>query len=360
MRVARRGGQGACMVPTPTTPSPSVPPLLGQEGNVSFSLSCALFARAFFTLLFLAACAQTLAQGYPAGPVRVIVPFPPGGGVDGAGRLISQKLTEALGRQFVVDNRPGANGMIGSELAARSPKDGYTLMVNGANFVTTPSLYAKATYDPVKDFTPVSLVALAPNVLVVHPSLPAKSVKELIALARARPGQVNFAGSGSGSTPHLAAELFNTLANVKMVHVPYRGTGPAIVGLMSGEASVMFMPTTNAVPMVKAGRLRALAVTTQNRVAAMPGLPTVTESGLKDYESSQWYGVLAPAGTPDDVINLLNGQIVKIMHGADMKQRLNEEGVLAVGSTRAEFASHIKVEIAKWAKVIKQSGARID
>ena len=326
------------MVPTPTTPSPSVPPLLGQEGNVSFSLSCALFARAFFTLLFLAACAQTLAQGYPAGPVRVIVPFPPGGGVDGAGRLISQKLTEALGRQFVVDNRPGANGMIGSELAARSPKDGYTLMVNGANFVTTPSLYAKATYDPVKDFTPVSLVALA----------------------RARPGHVNFAGSGSGSTPHLAAELFNTLANVKMVHVPYRGTGPAIVGLMSGEASVMFMPTTNAVPMVKAGRLRALAVTTQNRVAAMPGLPTVTESGLKDYESSQWYGVLAPAGTPDDVINLLNGQIVKIMHGADMKQRLNEEGVLAVGSTRAEFASHIKVEIAKWAKVIKQSGARID
>ena len=303
---------------------------------------------------------QRCAQGYPSGPVRVIVPFPPGGGVDGAGRLISQKLTEALGRQFVVDNRPGANGMIGSELAARAPKDGYTLMVNGANFVTTPSLYAKVTYDPVKDFAPVSLIALAPNVLVVHPSLPAKSVKELIALARARPGQVNFAGSGSGSTPHLAAELFNTLANVKMVHVPYRGTGPAIVGLMSGEASVMFMPTTNAVPLVKAGRLRALAVTTQNRVPALPELPTVAESGLKGYESSQWYGVLAPAGTPEDIVNLLNGQIVKIMHGADMKQRLGEEGVLAVGSTRAEFAAHIKVEIAKWAKVIKQSGARID
>jgi len=304
--------------------------------------------------------AQAIAQNYPIGPVRVIVPFPPGGGVDGAGRLISQKLAEALGRQFVVDNRPGANGMIGSELAARSPRDGYTLMVNGANFVTTPSLYAKVTYDPVKDFTPVGLLALAPNVLVVHPSLPAKSVKELTALARARPGHVNFAGSGSGSTPHLAAELFNTLANVKMVHVPYRGTGPAIVGLMSGEVSVMFMPTTNAVPLVKAGRLRALAVTTQKRVPVMPDLPTVAESGLEGYESSQWYGVLAPGGTPEDVINLLNAHIVKIMHGADMKQRLNEEGVLAVGSTRAEFAAHIKAETAKWAKVIKQSGARID
>jgi tripartite-type tricarboxylate transporter receptor subunit TctC len=290
----------------------------------------------------------------------VIVPFPPGGRVDGAGRLISQKLTEAFGRPFVVENRAGANGMIGSELAAKSPKDGYTLMVNGANFVTTPSLYARATYDPVKDFAPVSLIALAPNVLVVHPSLPARSVKELIALARARPGQVNFAGSGSGSTPHLAAELFNTLASVKMVHVPYRGTGPAIVGLMSGEASVMFMPTTNAVAMVKAGRLRALAVTTERRIPALPDLPTVAESGLKGYESSQWYGVLAPAGTPEDITQLLNGQIVKIMHGADMKQRLSAEGVLAVGSTRAEFAAHIKSEIAKWAQVIKQSGARID
>src|SRR5262245_24412552 len=250
--------------------------------------------------------------------------------------------------------------MIGSEIAAKSPRDGYTLMVNGANFVTTPSLYAKVTYDAVKDFAPISLIALAPNVLVVHPSLPVKSVKELIAIARVRPGQVNFAGSGSGSTPHLAAELFNTLAGVKMIHVPYRGTGPAIVGLMSGEASVMFMPTTNAVPLVKANRLRGLAVTTRNRIAAMPDLPTVAESGLKGYESSQWYGVLAPAGTPEEILNLLNAQIVKIMHGADMKQRLADEGVLAVGSTRVEFAAHITAEIAKWAGVIAPCGARID
>ena len=306
------------------------------------------------------AMGQVLAQSYPAGPVRVIVPFPPGGGVDGAGRLISQKLSEALGKQFVVDNRPGANGMIGSELAARSAKDGYTLMVNGANFVTTPSLYSKVTYDPVRDFEPVSLVALAPNVLVVHPSLPVKSVKALVALAKARPGQVNFAGSGSGSTPHLAAELFNTLANVRMIHVPYRGTGPAIVGLMSGEASVMFMPTTNAVPLVKAGRLRALAVTSRERMPAMPELPTVSESGLPSYESSQWYGMLAPAGTPADVLGLLNSHVMKIMQAPDMKQRLTGEGLVAVGSTREQFAAHIKAEITKWAKVIKASGAKVD
>jgi tripartite-type tricarboxylate transporter receptor subunit TctC len=303
---------------------------------------------------------QVLAQSYPTGPVRIIVPFPAGGGVDATGRLVGQKLTEALGKQFVIDNRPGANGMIGSEIAAKSPKDGYTLMVNGANFVTTPSLYKKVTYDPLREFDPVSLVALAPNVLVVHPSLPVKSVKELVALAKSRPGQVNFAGSGSGSTPHLAAELFNTLANVNMVHVPYRGTGPAIVGLMSGEASVMFMPTTNAVQLVKTGRLRALAVTSTQRIAALPGLATVAESGLKGYESSQWYGVLAPAGTPADILNTLNAHIAKAMQSPEMKQRMSDGGSLAVGSTREAFAAHLRTEFAKWAKVIKRSGAQVD
>lgn len=310
--------------------------------------------------LLAVASASASAQSYPTGPVRVIVPFPAGGGVDTTGRLIGQKLTEALGKQFVVDNRPGANGMIGSELAAKAPRDGYTLMVNGANFVTTPSLYKKVTYDPIREFDPVSLVALAPNVLVVHPSLPVKSVKELAALARARPGQVNFAGSGSGSTPHLAAELFNTLANVKMVHVPYRGTGPAIAGLMSGEASVMFMPTTNAVPLVKSGRLRALAVTSAKRLTALPELATVAESGLKGYESSQWYGVLAPAGTPADILNTLNTHIAKIMQTPEMRQRMTDSGSVAVGSTREAFAAHLREEFAKWARVIKQSGAQVD
>jgi tripartite-type tricarboxylate transporter receptor subunit TctC len=317
-------------------------------------------AAAIVTTLCVASVERTSAQSYPTGPVRIVVPFPAGGGVDTTGRLIGQRLAEALGRPFVIDNRPGANGMIGSEIVAKAPKDGYTLMVNGANFVTTPSLYSKVTYDPIKDYEPISLLSLAPNVLVVHPSLPAKSVKELVALAKARPGQVNFAGSGSGSTPHLAAELFNTLANVKMVHVPYRGTGPAIVGLMSGEASVMFMPTTNAVELVKSGKLRALAVTSRSRLSALPGLPTVAESGLKDYESSQWYGLLAPAGTPVEVLNVLNSHVVKIMQGADMKQRMTDSGNVAVGSTREAFATHLKSEFDKWAKVIKQSGARVD
>jgi tripartite-type tricarboxylate transporter receptor subunit TctC len=317
-------------------------------------------AVAIVTMLCAMSVRPTSAQSYPAGPVRIVVPFPAGGGVDTTGRLIGQRLADALGRPFVIDNRPGANGMIGSEIVAKAPKDGYTLMVNGANFVTTPSLYNKVTYDPIKDYEPISLLSVAPNVLVVHPSLPAKSVKELVALAKARPGQVNFAGSGSGSTPHLAAELFNTLANVKMVHVPYRGTGPAIVGLMSGEASVMFMPTTNAVELVKSGRLRALAVTSRSRLSALPGLPTVAESGLKDYESSQWYGVLAPAGTPAEVLNVLNAHVVKIMEGADMKQRMTDSGNVAVGSTREAFAAHLKRELDKWAKVIKQSGARVD
>lgn len=310
--------------------------------------------------LLAAACGQTLAQGYPTGPVRMIVPFPAGGGVDNMGRIVGQKLTEVLGKPIVIENRGGANGMIGSEIVAKSPKDGYTLLFNGANFVTTPSLFSKATYDPIRDFEPISLVSLAPNILVVHPSLPARSVPELIAIARARPGQVQYAGSGSGSTPHLAAELFKTMAKVDMVHIPYRGSGPAMIGLLSGEASVMFLPAINAGPHLKSGRLRALAVTSAGRLPAMPQLPTIAESGLRGYESSQWYGALAPAGTPAEILNLLNGHIVNMMQSPEMKQRLIAEGTVPVGSTREQFASHIKAEIAKWAKVIKQSGARVD
>jgi tripartite-type tricarboxylate transporter receptor subunit TctC len=316
--------------------------------------------RSCIVLALLVVCGTAAGQGYPAGPVRVIVPFPPGGGVDGMGRIVAQRLTEHLGKTFVIENRSGANGNIGTEIVAKAPRDGYTLLMTGAGFVTNPSLYAKTGYDPIKDFEPVSLLSVAPNVLVVHPSVPVKSVAELIALARARPEQVGFAGSGSGSTPHLAGELFNTLAKVKMVHVPYRGTGPAMIGLLAGEASVMFMPATNAVQLVKAGRVKGLAVTSTSRLPAMPELPTVADSGLKGYESSQWYGVLAPAGTPDEIVSLLSAQIVKIMNSPEIRQRLGSEGVVPVGSAREQFASHIKIEIAKWAKVIRQSGARID
>ncbi len=304
--------------------------------------------------------AHALAQSYPTGTIRIVVPFPAGGGVDGMGRILAQKLTEGLGKQVIVDNRGGANGMIGSTLVAKSPNDGYTLLVNGANFVTTPSLYRKVTYDPFKDFEPVSLAAMAPNVLVVHPSLPATSVKGLIALSKARPDDVNYASSASGSTPHLAAELFKTLTGINMVHVPYRGTGPAIAGLLSGEVGVMFMPAIAAVPHVNSGRLRALGVTTLERLPALPKLPTVAESGLTGYQSSQWYGMLAPAGTPANVLNTLNSQLMKIMRDPQMKKHMTNAGSLAVGSTREAFANHLRSEFDKWAKVIKRSGARVD
>ena len=306
------------------------------------------------------AASTAVAQTYPTGPVRVVVPFPPGGGNDSMGRILTQKLSEAMGKQFFVENRGGANGMVGSELVARAPKDGYTLLVNGANFVTTPSLYAKATYDPIRQFEPISLIAIAPNVLVVHPSVPARNVKELIALAKARPKEVNFAGSGSGSTPHLAGELFRTLTKTEMLHIPYRGTGPAITGLLSGEVSTMFMPALTAVPLIANGRVRGIAVTSRQRLAAVADLPTVAESGLRDYESSQWYGILAPAGTPTEIVTLLNTHVVRIMQTADMKKQMADSGSVAIGSSREAFAKHLADEHAKWAKVIKASGATAD
>ncbi len=313
-------------------------------------------------LAALLACASATAnaQTYPTGPVRFLVPFPAGGGIDTMGRIFGQKLSEAIGKPVVVENRAGANGMIGSRFVARAPKDGYTLLVNGVNFVTTPSMFKNAEYDPVKDFDAISLLGLAPNILVVHPSLPAKNVKDLIALAKARPGMVLFAGSDSGSTPHLAGELFKTLTNTNMVHVPYRGTGPAITAILSGEVSTMFMPALTALPLIQSGRLRALGVTSLERLPALPELPTVSESGLKGYQSSQWYGILAPAGTPPEILNLLNGHAAKIMHTPEMKERMKNSGSVAVGSSREMFSKFLQTEFTKWAKVIKDSGAKVD
>ncbi len=300
------------------------------------------------------------AQQYPKGPVRVILPFPAGGGVDAAGRILAHALSENLGKPFVIENRGGANGNIGTEAAAKSPNDGYTLLFTGAGFVTNPSLYKKVPYHPVRDFEPISLMALGPNVLVVHPSLPVHSVKELIAAAKARPGTIGFAGSGSGSTPHLAGELFNTMAGVQMVHIPYRGSGPAMIGVLGGEAPVMFLPAINAHPHIASGRLRALAVTSRERLAAYPELPTLSESGLPGYESSQWYGVLAPAGTHSEILVFLSSQIGKIMQSAEMRTRMTNDGLVAIGSTREQFAAHIRSEIEKWARVIRDSGASVN
>jgi tripartite-type tricarboxylate transporter receptor subunit TctC len=317
-------------------------------------------ARTLGALALLLAALPAFAQGYPRGPVRVIVPFPAGGGVDTAGRILGQKLAESLGKPFVIENRGGANGNIGTEAAAKSTSDGSTLLFTGAGFVTNPSLYKTVPYDPVKDFEAISLMALGPNVLVVHPSLPAKSVQELIALAKGQPGRIGFAGSGSGSTPHLAGELFNVMARVQMVHIPYRGSGPAMIGLLAGEAPVMFLPAINAGGHVATGRLRAIAVTSRERLSAMPDLPTVSEAGLPGYESSQWYGLLAPAGTPPAVLILLNARVATIMQDANMKTRMTNDGLVPIGSSREDFAAHIRSETDKWARVISASGARVD
>jgi tripartite-type tricarboxylate transporter receptor subunit TctC len=300
------------------------------------------------------------AQPYPKGPVKLVVPFPAGGGVDTAGRLLAQQLTKQIGGSFVIENRSGANGNIGTEIVAKAAADGYTLLFTGAGYVTNPSLYKKVPYDPIKDFEPIALMALGPNVLVVHPSIPAKSVRELIALAKSKPGDIGFAGAGSGSTPHLAGELFNQMAGVQLIHIPYRGSAPAMIGLLSGEVPVMFLPAINAGQHVATGKLRALAVTSLQRLPAMPELPTMAESGLAGYESSQWYGLLAPAGTPADVLAVLNGHVAKIMQSAEMRVRMQEDGLVPAGGTREQFAQHIKTEIAKWAKVIQASGARVD
>ncbi len=310
--------------------------------------------------ILLCAAGTPTAQTYPADPVRLLVPFPAGGGIDAMARLFGARLAEAVDKPVIIENRAGGNGMIGLRVVMRAPKDGYTLMVNGVNFVTTPDLFKNAGYDPVQDFDPVSLLAIAPNILVVHPSLPVRNVREFIALARARPGAVLFAGSDSGSTPHLAGELFKTLTGAQMVHVPYRGTGPAITAILSGEVSTMFMPALPALPLIRSGRVRALGVTSLERLPALPELPTVSESGLKGYQSSQWYGLLAPAGTPPRILDFLNDHAMKIMQGADMKDRMKNNGSVAVGSTREAFARHLQAEFVKWGKVIKASGATVN
>jgi tripartite-type tricarboxylate transporter receptor subunit TctC len=297
---------------------------------------------------------------YPEKTVRIIVPSPAGGGIDSISRLLAQKLSENLGKPVVVENRGGAGGNIGAEIAAKAPRDGYTLLMAGSQLVANPSLYGTVGFDPVKDFDPISLLALAPNVLVVHPSLPVKSVRDLITLAKSKPAEIGFAGAGSGSTPHLAGELFNLMAGVKMIHVPYRGTGPAMTGLLGGEASVMFMVAPAAVPLVRAHRVRAIAVTSATRLTAVPELPTIAESGLRGYQSNQWYGLLAPAGTPEDVLKVVNMQAVRFVQSAEMQRRLVDDGGIPVGSTRDKFAEHIRIEIVRWAEVIKKSGARPD
>ncbi|MBI3936370.1 MAG: tripartite tricarboxylate transporter substrate binding protein [Betaproteobacteria bacterium] len=312
------------------------------------------------TLLLLFAGAVH-AQGYPARTIRFIVPGPPSGATDILARIVGQKLAEGWGKQVVVENLPGAGGTVGTGVAAKSPPDGYTItMGHAGTHAIAVSLYRRLSYDPLRDFAPITLVAVGPNVLLVHPSLPVKSVKELIAFARVRPGQLNYASGGIGLGQHLSGELFKHMAGIDIVHVPYRGSAPALVDLLTGQVSLMFPNIPASLPHIQSGKLRALAVTSARRSALMPQLPTVSEAGLAGYEATAWFGVFAPAGTPKDVVAKLNAQIVKIIQSPDVRALITRQGMDVVGNSPDEFATHVRAEITKWAKVVKESGARAD
>ncbi len=316
----------------------------------------------FAALALMLVCTGASAQTYPTKTIRLVVPYPAGGPLDIMARAIGQKLTEAWHQPVVVDNRAGAGGNIGADLVAKSPADGYTLLMGAvATHAINPSLYSKMPYDPVKDFAPVALVAQVPNILVVNPAVPAKTVRELIDLARAKPGYLNFASGSTGSTGHLAGELFNTMAGVKMVHIPYKGAAPATADLLAGQVQLMFDNLASALPNVKAGKLRALAVTTLTRSPAMPDLPTIAESGLPGFDLTTWFGLMVPAGTPPEIVAKLNAEVVRALNATDMRERLEKMGAEPpANNTPEHFAAFIRVEAAKYAKVVKESGAKVD
>lgn len=301
------------------------------------------------------------AQGYPTRPVRIIVPFPPGAGVDIVTRAISPRLGEMLGQQLVVDNRSGAGGILGAELAAKAPADGYTLFMATAGILTViPHMSSKAPYSVERDYAPISLVAMVPSMLVVHPSLPAKSVKELVALARAKPGAINYASTGNGTLPHLAAELFKAQAKVDMVHIPYKGSAPALTDLLGGQVEVFFGNVLSVIPQVRGGKLRGLAVTSAERMSVAPEMPTLAQSGFPGFEAGTWFGLLAPAGTPREIIARLHTDTIKVLGLPETQERLSGQGATTVGNTPEQFAGYIRSESAKWAKVLKASGVRAD
>lgn len=300
------------------------------------------------------------AADYPTKPIRLIVPWPPGGGTDVFARVIGQKLTESLGYTVVVDNRPGASGNIGAELVAKSPPDGYTIMLATITLATNPSMYKLLNFDPIKDFAPVTLVAGVPHVLVVSPSLPVNSVKDLITLAKVEPGKLNYASAGNGSPFHLAAELFKLTTGINIVHVPYQGGGPAITAVIGGQVQLTFGNLLAVLPLVKSGKLKALGVTGAKRSSAASDLPTIAEEGVRGYDFSSWFGFFAPAGTPKETIVKLNREIVRILETPEMNRRLTQDGADVVASTPQEFGAYLASETKKWAQVIKQAGIRAD
>ncbi len=313
-------------------------------------LSCAV-------LLSSAVCAQT----YPDKSVRVVVPFPPGGAADIVGRAITQKLTDALGKSFLVDNRSGAGGVLGADLAAHAAPDGYTLLfASSSSLSVSPHIMSKPPYDPLRDFAPVVLIGHTPNLLVTHFSVPAKSVRQLIALAKARPGELVFASNGTGSLGHLTMELFMQRAGIKMLHVPYRGGAPAMIDTVAGNTSVLFAAFSTVYAQVRAGKLRALAVTSARRIQAAPELPTVAEAALPGFESTQWWGIYGPAGLPAGIVGKLNEQVNKILGNADIRQRLAADATEPLGGTPADLAAYLKADYERWGKVVRDAGIRAE
>lgn len=300
-------------------------------------------------------------QAWPAKPVRILIGFSPGGPSDILTRQLGAKLSESLGQPFVYDNRPGAGGQIAAELAVKSPPDGHTLLMgNNSILAANVTLYKDSGIDPLRDFTPIVMVAAQPNILVVHPSLPVKTVKELIVLAKARPGQLIYASSGNGAAAHLAAELFQSMTGTRMVHVPYKGAAPALFDVLAGQCQVMFATSLSVMPYIRSSKLRPLAVTTDKRTASLPDLPTVAQAGVPGFEASTWHGVVAPANLPQPIVERLNAEINRILKQPDINDRLTQQGADVLGGTPQQMTAQIKIEIPKWAKVIRDSGARPD
>jgi tripartite-type tricarboxylate transporter receptor subunit TctC len=325
---------------------------------VNPKVSCRILGTVACLGFAIAASPSSAQQAYPTKPIRMICPFPPGGTTDVVARLVAQKLTEAWKEQVIVDNRTGAGGIIGTELAAKAPADGYTVLLGSiTTHAVNPALYKKLNFDPVKDFTPVSLVVSSPQLLAVHPSVPAKSVKDLIALAKAKPGQLNYASAGVGTSPHLTFELFKSMAGIEAVHVPYKGTGPAITELIGGQVQMMITGVVALMPHVKSGKLRGLGVTSAKRVAALPDLPTVAESGVPKFDVSSWFGVFLPAGTPKPIVTKMNQEVRKIVEIPDVRQKLISLGADPETNTPEEFSAYVKSEMAKWGKVVRDTGA---
>lgn len=304
--------------------------------------------------------ATASAQTYPSKPIRLITPFPPGGGADIVGRIIGQKLAEQLGQPVVNENRPGAGGNTGIDYVAKARPDGYTLLLGSATLSISPSLYKKLSYDPIKDLTPLFMAAQTPIVVLVRPTLPVKTLKELVEYAKAHPGKVNFGSGGVGTVTHLASELIKSLAKINIVHVQYKGTNQAMIGLMGGEIDIVLIVVPNAVPQIQAGKVRALAVLSDVRLPSLPNVPTVKEAGIDNAETAAWYGLLAPAGTPRDIVNRLNAEWVKIASMTDTKEKMQNGGVDPMSSTPEQFAEFLKSEIARWGRVVKEANISID